>query len=44
MKQSEGFNEFGASVVTVITGVVSFILLSYSINSFPLGAAYTIWT
>lgn len=44
MKQSEGFTKVGASVVTIITVVASFILLSYSMKSLPLGTAYTIWT
>lgn len=44
MKQSEGFTRFGASVVTIITVVASFVLLSYSMKSLPLGTAYTIWT
>ncbi|WP_458376562.1 DMT family transporter [Pseudomonas pergaminensis] len=44
MKQSEGFTKLGASVVTIVTVVASFILLSYSMKSLPLGTAYTIWT
>ncbi|AXI60054.1 QacE family quaternary ammonium compound efflux SMR transporter [Pseudomonas kribbensis] len=44
MKQSEGFTKIGASVVTIATVIASFILLSYSMKSLPLGTAYTIWT
>lgn len=44
MKQSEGFTKIGASVVTIVTVIASFILLSYSMKSLPLGTAYTIWT
>lgn len=44
MKQSEGFTKVGASIVTIATVVVSFVLLSYSMKSLPLGTAYTIWT
>ncbi|NIE77142.1 multidrug efflux SMR transporter [Pantoea sp. Ap-967] len=44
MKQSEGFTKIGASIITIVTVVASFILLSYSMKSLPLGTAYTIWT
>lgn len=44
MKQSEGFTRPLASTVTVVTMIVSFWLLSYSMRTLPLGTAYTIWT
>jgi quaternary ammonium compound-resistance protein SugE len=44
MKQSEGFTKLGATVVTIVTMIASFGLLSYSMRSLPLGTAYTIWT
>ncbi|GAB7531244.1 multidrug efflux SMR transporter [Pseudomonas sp. 3A(2025)] len=44
MKQSEGFTKLGASTVTIVTVIASFVLLSYSMKSLPLGTAYTIWT
>jgi quaternary ammonium compound-resistance protein SugE len=44
MKQSEGFTKIGATVVTIATVIASFVLLSYSMRSLPLGTAYTIWT
>ncbi|MFC4256349.1 quaternary ammonium compound efflux SMR transporter SugE [Altererythrobacter xixiisoli] len=44
MKQSQGFTRVIPSVITIITMVASFALLSLSMKSLPLGTAYTIWT
>ena len=44
MKQSEGFTRPIASVITIVTMIASFALLSWSMKSLPLGTAYTIWT
>ncbi|MFL6611593.1 MAG: DMT family transporter [Pseudomonas sp.] len=44
MKQSDGLTRLGPTVVTLITVIASFALLSYSMKSLPLGTAYTIWT
>lgn len=44
MKKSEGFTLLTPSVMTLITMIASFGLLSISMRSLPLGTAYTIWT
>ncbi|HEX7856457.1 MAG TPA: multidrug efflux SMR transporter [Sphingobium sp.] len=44
MKQSEGFTRLGPSIVTAVTVLLSFALLSWSMRTLPLGTAYTIWT
>lgn len=44
MKQSEGFTRLVPSVVTGVTMVASFGLLSMSMRTLPLGTAYVIWT
>ncbi len=44
MKQSDGFSRLIPSVVTLVTMIVSFALLSVAMRSLPLGTAYTIWT
>lgn len=44
MKQSDGFSRLVPSVVTVVTMIASFGLLSVAMRSLPLGTAYTIWT
>ena len=44
MKQSEGFTRLWPSLVTLAAMGVSFVLLSLSMRTFPLGTAYTVWT
>ncbi|HRE32094.1 MAG TPA: multidrug efflux SMR transporter [Candidatus Berkiella sp.] len=44
MKQSEGFTQIVPSIVTLVTMIGSFILLSISMRTLPLGTAYTVWT
>ena len=44
MKQSHGFTKLGPSIITLVTMIASFVLLSISMKSLPLGTAYTIWT
>lgn len=44
MKQSHGFTRLWPSVITLVTMVISFALLSFSMRSLPLGTAYTMWT
>lgn len=44
MKLSEGFSKPVPSIITLVTMMASFILLSLAMRSLPLGTAYTIWT
>lgn len=44
MKQSQGFTRLLPSVITGVTMVASFGLLSLAMRTQPLGTAYTIWT
>ncbi|WCM29876.1 multidrug efflux SMR transporter [Sphingomonas sp. QA11] len=44
MKQSDGFTRIIPSVITIVTMIASFGLLSISMKTLPLGTAYTIWT
>lgn len=44
MKQSEGFSKLTPSIITVVTMIASFWLLSLAMRTLPLGTAYTIWT
>ncbi|MBW6418470.1 multidrug efflux SMR transporter [Celeribacter sp. PS-C1] len=43
MKYSNGFTVFWPSVLTVVTMVISFGLLSVAMRSLPLGTSYMIW-
>jgi quaternary ammonium compound-resistance protein SugE len=44
MKQSHGFTRIVPTVITLVTMLASFGLLSASMRTLPLGTAYTIWT
>lgn len=44
MKQSEGFTKLTPSIITILTMIGSFALLSLSMKTLPLGTAYAIWT
>lgn len=44
MKQSHGFTRVWPTTLMGITMIGSFVLLSYSMRTLPLGTAYTIWT
>jgi quaternary ammonium compound-resistance protein SugE len=44
MKQSQGFTRLWPSVITIITMLLSFGLLSWSMKALPLGTAYAVWT
>jgi quaternary ammonium compound-resistance protein SugE len=44
MKQSQGFSRLVPSVITIVTMIASFALLSISMRTLPLGTSYTIWT
>jgi quaternary ammonium compound-resistance protein SugE len=44
MKQSHGFTRTVPSVITIVTMIASFALLSISMRTLPLGTSYTIWT
>ena len=44
MKQSHGFTKLVPSIVTLVTMIASFALLSVSMKALPLGTAYTVWT
>ena len=44
MKRSDGFTRAIPTVITLVTMVGSFALLSWSMKTLPLGTAYTIWT
>jgi quaternary ammonium compound-resistance protein SugE len=43
-EKSEGFSLLTPSVITIVTMIGSFALLSIAMRSLPLGTAYAIWT
>ncbi|MGE5648128.1 MAG: DMT family transporter [Acidobacteriota bacterium] len=44
MKLSEGFTRVWPAVLTIVTMLASFGLLSMSMKTLPLGTAYAVWT
>jgi len=44
MKQSAGFTKPLPTMITLVTMIASFGLLSLSMRTLPLGTAYTVWT
>lgn len=44
MKESSGFTRLVPTVITLVTMVASFLLLSIAMRTLPLGTAYTVWT
>ena len=44
MKESRGFTKLTPTLLTLVTMAASFVLLSVSMRTLPLGTAYAIWT
>jgi quaternary ammonium compound-resistance protein SugE len=44
LKHSEGFSRLGPSIVFVVAGILSFVLLAQALRSIPLGTGYAVWT
>lgn len=44
LKYTEGFSRLWLSVWTILAMIVSFQLLSLSMQSIPVGTAYAVWT
>lgn len=44
LKYAEGFTRVYPSLFTIVTMIISFLLLSLSLKTLPLGTAYTVWT
>lgn len=44
MKKSDGFTLFWPTIITAITMLASFALLSVSMKTLPLSSAYVVWT
>lgn len=44
MKSSEGFSRLVPAVLTIVIGLSSVVLLSFSMRSLPMGTGYAVWT
>ncbi len=44
LKWSEGFTRLIPALFTIVTGLSSLFLLSFSLRTLPVGTAYAVWT
>jgi quaternary ammonium compound-resistance protein SugE len=44
LKYTDGFTRLGPSLLTVVAGVASFLILSQSLKTLPVGTGYAMWT
>lgn len=44
LKSTHGFTRLWPSVLTVVAGVASFVLLSHALRALPVGTGYAAWT
>jgi quaternary ammonium compound-resistance protein SugE len=44
LKLNEGFTRLGFSLMTAVSGIASFGLLSLALKHIPIGTAYAVWT
>lgn len=44
LKESAGFTRLWPSLATLVTGIISFALLSVALKQLPVGTAYAVWT
>lgn len=44
LKYTQSFTKLWPSIYTLAAMVVSFLLLSFSLRSIPMGTAYAVWT
>ncbi|HCU90707.1 MAG TPA: QacE family quaternary ammonium compound efflux SMR transporter [Gammaproteobacteria bacterium] len=44
LKESAGFSKFTPSLVTIVVGALSLLLLSFAMRQIPIGTAYAAWT
>jgi quaternary ammonium compound-resistance protein SugE len=44
LKYTDGFTKLYPSIITIVGMIISFMFLSISLKTLPLGTAYAIWT
>jgi quaternary ammonium compound-resistance protein SugE len=44
LKSSDGFTRWLPSLLAIVTGLSSVVLLSLSLRSLPMGTGYAVWT
>ncbi|MEO9254620.1 MAG: multidrug efflux SMR transporter [Tepidiformaceae bacterium] len=44
LKESDGFTRLWPSLLAVVSGTLSFVLLTLALRHLPAGTAYAVWT
>lgn len=44
LKESDGLTKLGPSLLFLVAGSVSFLLLALALRDLPVGTAYAVWT
>ncbi len=44
LKESDGLSKLGPSLLFLVAGAVSFVLLALALRDLPVGTAYAVWT
>lgn len=44
LKESEGFTRIGATLLFVVAGLASIVLLALALRDLPVGTGYAVWT
>ena len=44
LKYTQGFTKLFPTIITLVAMLVSFLLLSQSLKTLPIGTAYAVWT
>ena len=44
LKESQGFTRIGATLVFVVAGLASIVLLALALRDLPVGTGYAVWT
>lgn len=44
LKYTQGFTKLYPTIITLVAMLISFLLLSQSLKTLPIGTAYTVWT
>lgn len=44
LKYTQGFTKLYPTIITLVAMLISFLLLSQSLKTLPIGTAYAVWT
>ncbi|MFA3782626.1 multidrug efflux SMR transporter [Melioribacteraceae bacterium 4301-Me] len=44
LKYSQGFTQIRASILTVVSMILTYVFLAFGVKNLPIGTAYAVWT